>query len=631
MDVSSVVSPHPPSSTHDVLRRRSSSARAQRRRRPRLAAPVRDAFETWRIRSPGVQLTARLTTVALAVLATSDLIADAGPLREASWIAAVLLAGSASLLAVAAAEPAGVDQSRRWHLQTVASAVIMFMLMANAMQQPSGDVLWFLVVVGAASTLVAMATSYRDGPSPGAGGVCLALDSAIVGFTTALMTVILANPSPAVGGAAILLGGFAAAGYAVAVATRPAVRAEPLGSDALFLGGVLVLCLNAAGEAARQIGAGAPATLAAPGVALFGALGLARSAWTGPRRAAASGEGITTETRLRLVPAVAAAGAIVVLSWAELDGRGTRAGFFGIIMLFSLIVSRLLLTLLENRQLLQRVQRSGLFEEKLRDLGGALVAALDRRDTLELVCRTAQLALGADSVLLWMLDPGTDELEAVEVLSSRRETLLGRRLTLEDPTSLAVRVARTGAAEIVSGAPSASASNGFLNVLLHAQALLAVPVVHGGRVQGVLVCVDARNPAAYAQRELAKAELLASQVAVALDNAYQHALQRRRLDELSALYKFAQLAHSALSSPEIMRQLLPILRGRLNFASCTIWLRDETTGTPRVAASEGAVTATRILRPSPMAMRAFADSEPQAEGSQLVVPMVLKRRVVGVI
>src|SRR5207247_8799816 len=128
--------------------------------------------------------------------------------------------------------------------------------------------------------------------------------------------------------------------------------------------------------------------------------------------------------------AVAAAGAILILSWAELEGRGTRTGFFGIIMLFALIVSRLLLTLVENRQLLQRVERSGLFEEKLRDLGGALVAALDRKNTLELVCRAAQLPLAADSVLLWMVDSSTDELEAVEVLSARRETRLRRRLTL---------------------------------------------------------------------------------------------------------------------------------------------------------------------------------------------------------
>src|SRR5436190_8901389 len=142
------------------------------------------------------------------------------------------------------------------------------------------------------------------------------------------MTVALAHATTPVGGAAILLGAFGAAGYAVAVATRPAVRADPHGSEALFLGGVLVLCLSAAGEAARQIGFGTLAFLAAPGVALFGTLGLARSGWSGPRRSVEAEPGVATESRLRLVPAVAAAGAIVVLWWGELGGRGTRAGFF---------------------------------------------------------------------------------------------------------------------------------------------------------------------------------------------------------------------------------------------------------------------------------------------------------------
>jgi signal transduction histidine kinase len=602
-------------------------------------------FETGHTRPRKFRLLARLTTLGLAGLAIADLVADGATLRLAAWIAAVLVAGAASLLAVAAAEPAGIDQSRRWNLQAVASAVVMFMLMANGTDGASGDLLWFLIVVGAASTLVAMATSYREGARSGVSSVCLALDSAIVGFTTALITVALASPGVPVGGAAILLGAFAAAGYAVAVATRPAIRADPRGSDALFLGGVLVLCLNAGGEAARQIGLAAPALLAAPGVALFGTLGLARSAWSGPRLVSDPEETIATESRLSLVPAAAAAGAIIVLSWLELDGRGTRAGFFGMIVLFGLIVGRLLLTLVENRLLLQRVERSGLFEEKLRDLGGALVHAMDRKNTLELVCRTAQLALAADSVLLWMRDPSTDELEAVEVLSTKRDLLLHRRLQFDDPTSLAARVARTGAAEIVSNVPSANLSNGFLNVLLHAQALLAVPVIHRGRVQGVLTCVDAHSPAAYRQRELAKAELLASQVAVALDNAYQHALQQRRLEELSALYQFAQSAHTAFSGVETVRLLLPILKERLNYTSCTIWLRDETTGTLRVAASDGGLSATRSLRPSPLAMRACASAEPAAAGldwsqdesdsqletSQLAVPMVLKRRVVGVV
>ncbi|MBV9579918.1 MAG: GAF domain-containing protein [Chloroflexi bacterium] len=635
---------------HRVLKRRAAGPRALHRRRPAPATPVRDGIETRLGWARIFRFLARLATLALAIVAAADLVDDAPGIRLAALIGAVLVAGMASLLAVAAAEPDGIypAYARRWHLQAVASAVVMFMLMANATERAPGDLLWFLIVVGAASTLVAMATSYRDEGGSNVGGVCLAFDSAIVGFTTALITISVASTRAPSGSAAVLLGAFAAAGYAVAVATRPAIRLEPRGPDALFLGGVLVLCLNAAGEAAHVIGLGAPALLAAPGVALFGTLGLARSAWRAPRRPPDPEElPVSNDTRLSLVPAVAAVGAIVMLSWLEIDGRGTRAAFFGIITLFGLVVGRLLLTLVQNRSLLQRVEQSGLFEEKLRDLGGALVAALDRKNTLELVCRTAQLALATDSVLLWMLDLSSDELEAVEVLSTKRDSLLGRRLSLDEPTALAARVARTGAAEIVSGVPSANASNGFLNVVLRAQALLAVPVVHRGRVQGVLVCVDARNPAAYGPRELAKAELLASQVAVALDNAYQHALQQRRLEELTALYEFAQSAHTAFSAPEIMRQLLPILRERLDYASCTIWLREEATGTLRIAASDGQSTSYpgRWLRPSSLAMRAFVTGEPGAAGlnwdeagveadaprSQLVVPMVLKRRVVGVV
>ena len=54
---------------------------------------------------------------------------------------------------------------------------------------------------------------------------------------------------------------------------------------------------------------------------------------------------------------------------------------------------------------------------------------------------------------------GTEELEAVEVLSAKRESLLGRRLSLDEPTALSARVARTGAAEIVLGVPSANGWN----------------------------------------------------------------------------------------------------------------------------------------------------------------------------
>src|SRR5579862_9532066 len=110
-----------------------------RRRRVPVDPPVRDPFAIWRRRPYGLRLLARAATLGLAVLAAADVIDDSTSLRLATLIAAALLAGGASLLAIAAAEFAGVDQSRRWRLQAVASAVVMFMLMANTTAGTAGD------------------------------------------------------------------------------------------------------------------------------------------------------------------------------------------------------------------------------------------------------------------------------------------------------------------------------------------------------------------------------------------------------------------------------------------------------------------------------------------------------------
>src|ERR1051326_7860052 len=183
---------------HHILNRRAASSRAWRRSRPKPERHVRDAIEISRNGRRGARLVARAATVGLAALAVVDLFDDTAPIHVTAMIGAVFLAGSASLLAIAAAEPEGIYpvHARRWQLQAVASAIVMFMLMANPSDGAPGDLLWFLIVVGAASTLVAMATSYHDsGFIQGAGGICLAFDSAIVGFTAALLTVSMANPS----------------------------------------------------------------------------------------------------------------------------------------------------------------------------------------------------------------------------------------------------------------------------------------------------------------------------------------------------------------------------------------------------------------------------------------------------
>src|SRR4051794_7893236 len=57
----------------------------------------------------------------------------------------------------------------------------------------ASDTTWLLIVLGTASALVALATTYRDEAHLGVGALCLVLDAAIVGFTTLLVTASLTN------------------------------------------------------------------------------------------------------------------------------------------------------------------------------------------------------------------------------------------------------------------------------------------------------------------------------------------------------------------------------------------------------------------------------------------------------
>src|SRR3954447_12039778 len=124
-------------------------ARSVRRRRPAVEA-----------NNGGLRLTrlwpkvGRLLVALTAGLALGDVLADVAPLHTAAWVMVVLCAGVGALVSTTAAELAALDQTRRrWQLQAMASACVMFMLMAGGPVDQGGDLLWFTIVIGAAAAL----------------------------------------------------------------------------------------------------------------------------------------------------------------------------------------------------------------------------------------------------------------------------------------------------------------------------------------------------------------------------------------------------------------------------------------------------------------------------------------------
>jgi signal transduction histidine kinase len=113
-----------------------------------------------------------------------------------------------------------------------------------------------------------------------------------------------------------------------------------------------------------------------------------------------------------------------------------------------------------------------------------------------------------------------------------------------------------------------------LTILRGAQCLLAAPLHRDGRVIGVLVFSHTRDPVAFNPSDVARAEVLASQAAVALRNAELYREKSRGLDEMTALYEYSRACEAAESSEDVGRELLAILARKIDFLQGTVLLAD---------------------------------------------------------
>jgi signal transduction histidine kinase len=454
---------------------------------------------------------------------------------------------------------------------------------------------------------------------------------------------------------------YAAMSFAMLVTTRRSAALRRGSPEGALLLAVLTLTIAAACQAARMV---APSFGSLPLGQTLWLLGLALVALAGWRAAPADEQYAEVteaepgeDSRLRLVPA-AVAGLVVAAVFA-VQQAGTReppsaALFFGSSSLFWLIVSRLLVTLAENRKLMRGMQTADRSQTALRDLSSALNigSSLEPRAVWQRVCETGLQVLHADAVVLWLLDPNSSELVAASFLGRHTEKIAGRRLALGDRTSLAARAARRRESEIVTQAPEAQRSNKLLTVLLGAQCLLAAPLLHGNHTIGVLLFTHTHDPAAFRPDDLARAELLANQAAVALTNADLYQDVRRGLEETQALYEYARACDGTTSSEDIVHELLAALDGKVPFEQGMVLLADS-----GLLVSARGLLVRRLagqaepswdvppVRLSPVAVRAFRSrdvawaevGEPEfrpqlAESTaQLAVPLVLRDNAVGVI
>ncbi len=114
-------------------------------------------------RRVGLRAVVDSACLALVSLALVNLVVQGTLGHWLAWISAVVVAGGATLLALAAAEHGGLQQVQRWQLQAVAGAALMFMLMAAGVGDDALAAPALLLAGATAGALLATAAAYRSG------------------------------------------------------------------------------------------------------------------------------------------------------------------------------------------------------------------------------------------------------------------------------------------------------------------------------------------------------------------------------------------------------------------------------------------------------------------------------------
>ncbi|MBA2448392.1 MAG: GAF domain-containing protein [Chloroflexi bacterium] len=564
---------------------------------------------------------------------------------------------------------ARVHSRLAWLLAGAAAASILFGLLARGPR--SFDPAFGAAAFGSDDAGFVMAVAFflmaatvrLDGERVNLRRAKLLLDVAILSLSPVVSALLLAVHTDVLGsreqflapGGLLYLSTYAATAYAMLWVTRRTALARPASPRGLLTWGTLAVAGGAVFHAGRllhlpgwQLALGEPLWVIGLGSITLGALTVARAPDAELVHISPEGDA-RDDSRLRLVPAAGAGGLVFLTLTAQLSsGGGPRAELFvGALGLSLLLVIRLILTLAENGWLLQRLETAGQAEERLRDLGLTLnvQATLEMSRVLELACRQGRDILRADTAMIWLVHREAGELRLVESAGVRRDVFQDRRLALEDQGSLEARVVRTHAPEIVQYAATARRSNALLTVMLRHQCLLAAPLVRQRETIGAIVFGSSHDPEAFKDRDLAKADLLATQVGVALENARLYGEVRGQLDETRALYQIANRVNMTVTPEELGRSLLEILRERVDYDRASVLLCEPNAPILRPVASDERPGAAGVPRPlgsslpSSLASLAFRSGQPARQNPDthhpspavLVIPLPLKDGAIGVV
>jgi PAS domain S-box-containing protein len=236
----------------------------------------------------------------------------------------------------------------------------------------------------------------------------------------------------------------------------------------------------------------------------------------------------------------------------------------------------------ELQRLLEEEQQHRKLAEAVARVGLSLTAQLELVDLLDLISKASTEVFGVSSAFVWMLEG--DELVGFAGHGMGRREFLGRRLPMADPDSLAPMVVREARPIFVNRALFSKPVNQALIQLFGAQAILGVPLVRAGRVEGVLILLDSEDPDRFSEKDLETGMVLGNQMALAIESAQLVHRDRRRLQQLTALIQASTVISSTLDLDAILTRVAEEMCTAVDATSAYICTYDPENKTSTVVA-----------------------------------------------
>jgi GAF domain-containing protein len=183
-------------------------------------------------------------------------------------------------------------------------------------------------------------------------------------------------------------------------------------------------------------------------------------------------------------------------------------------------------------------------ESELREAvaGGVVAAEAGQRELLQSIVEVARAIFGAKASSIFLLDEEADELVFEAVAGEGSDTLIGQRIP--SSTGIAGWVATSGEPLVLSDvgrdprfARDVAEATGYVP-----RGLMAVPLLHGERVLGVLQVLDRPKEERFSLAEMDLLGLFAHQAAIALELLGRARRARAVLDGDSRLAVVSRLA-----------------------------------------------------------------------------------------